>query len=121
MTLSIRLLNLFLFISILKGVFPDINGNMVTVAFERACKRAGVRDFRFHDLRHTFASYLTMGGGNIRTVQTLLGHKDLRMTMRYSHLSPEHLREAVLILDKGLSKSVYTEVAQVENTGSSQL
>jgi integrase len=84
-------------------VFPDINGNMVTVTFERACKRAGIEDFRFHDLRHTFASYLTMGGWNIRTVQTLLGHKDLRMTMRYSHLSPEHLREAVNTLETSLS------------------
>jgi integrase len=84
-------------------VFPDINGNMVTVTFERACKRAGIEDFRFHDLRHTFASYLTMTGGNIRTVQTLLGHKDLRMTMRYSHLSPEHLREAVTTLEKRLN------------------
>lgn len=84
-------------------VFPDINGKMVTVAFERACKRAGIGDFRFHDLRHTFASYLTMGGGNIRTVQTLLGHKDLRMTMRYSHLSPEHLRDAVTTLEKSLA------------------
>jgi len=44
-----------------------------------------------------------MGGVNLRTVQTLLGHKDLRMTMRYSHLSPEHLREAVLNLDKSLT------------------
>ena len=84
-------------------VFPDINGNMVTVTFERACKRAGIEDFHFHDLRHSFASYLTMDGENLRTVQTLLGHKDLRMTMRYSHLSPEHLREAVLKLDKSLN------------------
>jgi len=84
-------------------VFPDINGNMVTVAFERACKRAGIKDFRFHDLRHSFASYLTMGGENLRTVQTLLGHKDLRITMRYSHLSPEHLREAVSRLDRSLT------------------
>jgi integrase len=44
-----------------------------------------------------------MGGINLRTVQTLLGHKDLRMTMRYSHLSPEHLREAVQNLDKSLT------------------
>ena len=44
-----------------------------------------------------------MGGENIRTVQTLLGHKDLRMTMRYCHLSPGHPREAVSILDKSLS------------------
>ena len=84
-------------------VFPDINGNMVTVTFERTCKRAGIKDFRFHDLRHTFASYLTMGGENLRTVQTLLGHKDLRMTMRYSHLSPAHLKEAVSRLDKSLT------------------
>jgi site-specific recombinase XerC len=44
-----------------------------------------------------------MGGVNLRTVQTLLGHKDLRMIMRYSHLSPEHLREAVQNLDKSLT------------------
>jgi integrase len=44
-----------------------------------------------------------MGGVNLTTVQTLLGHKDLRMIMRYSHLSPEHLREAVRNLDKSLT------------------
>jgi len=53
-------------------VSPDINGNMVIVAFERACKKAGIPDFRFNDLRYTFASYLTMEGVNLRTVQTLL-------------------------------------------------
>ncbi len=103
-----------------ESVFPDINGNMVTVTFERACKRAGIKDFRFHDLRHTFASYLTMGGGNIRTVQTLLGHKDLRMTMRYSHLSPEHLREAVSILDKGIGNGAYSQNVQMGDKVSSQ-
>jgi site-specific recombinase XerD len=51
----------------------------------------------------SFASYLTMGGVNLRTVQTLLGHKDLRMTMRYSHLSPEHLKDAVATLEKSLN------------------
>lgn len=80
-------------------LFPDINPNMVTVAFERACKRAGINDFRFHDLRHSFASYLTMAGENLRTIQTLLGHKDLRMTMRYSHLSDQTLKEAVYKLE----------------------
>ena len=84
-------------------LFPEITGLQLTVAFRRACKRAGIKDFRFHDLRHSFASYLTMDGENLRTVQTLLGHKDLRMTMRYSHLSPEHLRDAVLKLDKTLN------------------
>jgi len=64
-------------------------------AFENACKRAGIEDFRFHDLRHTFASYLVMAGVDIRTVQELMGHKDIKMTMRYSHLSQSHLLEAV--------------------------
>ncbi|NLI99416.1 site-specific integrase [bacterium] len=64
-------------------------------AFETACNRAGVVDFRFHDLRHTFASYLVMAGVDIRTVQELLGHKDIKMTLRYSHLSRPHLLDAV--------------------------
>ena len=76
-------------------LFPGVNGNMVTMAFKRACRRAGIPDFRFHDLRHTFGSYLAMEGFNLRTIQQLLGHKDLRMTMRYSHLSAEHLQQAV--------------------------
>lgn len=63
--------------------------------FTGALKRANIKDFRFHDLRHTFASYLVMSGANLRVVQQLLGHKDLKMTMRYSHLSNEHLQEAV--------------------------
>jgi site-specific recombinase XerD len=46
-----------------------------------------------------------MEGENLRTVQTLLGHKDLRMTMRYSHLSPEHLKEAVSTLERTLTTS----------------
>ena len=84
-------------------VFPGINsGNVVTVAFEKACKRAGIEDFHFHDLRHTFASYLTMDGNNLRTVGELLGHRDPRMTMRYSHLSPEHLKDAVTTLENTL-------------------
>lgn len=64
-------------------------------SFESACNRAGIEDFRFHDLRHTFASYLVMSGVDIRTVQELMGHKDIKMTMRYSHLSKAHLLEAV--------------------------
>jgi site-specific recombinase XerD len=55
-----------------------------------------------------------MDGVNLRTVQTLLGHKDLRMTVRYSHLSPEHLREPVQNLDKSLTleESVAENLAQ---------
>lgn len=48
-----------------------------------------------HALRHTFASHFMMNGGNILTLQRILGHSDLRMTMTYAHMAPEHLEEAV--------------------------
>jgi integrase len=69
-------------------------------SFHTACRKAGVRDFRFHDLRHSFASHLVMNGINLKTVQDLLGHKDIRMTLRYAHLSREHLQTAVGVLDR---------------------
>ncbi|MEW6063243.1 MAG: tyrosine-type recombinase/integrase [Nanoarchaeota archaeon] len=72
-------------------------------AFHNALKIAGIKDFRFHDLRHTFASHLVMNGTDIATVRNLLGHKDIRMTLRYSHLSPKHMKEAVSAMDKILS------------------
>jgi integrase len=71
----------------------------VKTSFKTARKRAGIDDFHFHDLRHTFASRLVMAGENIRTVQELLGHKDIKMTMRYSHLSTAHKQNAVRKLD----------------------
>ena len=52
-------------------------------------------DVTFHDLRHTFASRLVMAGVELPTVQDLMGHKDIRMTLRYTHLVPEHLRAVV--------------------------
>lgn len=71
-------------------------------SFNTALRRAGIKDFHFHDLRHTFASHLVMAGVDITTVSRLLGHKSLTMTLRYSHLAPEHLSRAVDILDKQL-------------------
>jgi integrase len=64
-------------------------------AFESALTKAGIKAFRFHDLRHTAASHLIMRGASLRDVQEILGHADLKMTQRYAHLSPAHLRGAV--------------------------
>jgi len=63
--------------------------------FRRATASAKIDNLRFHDLRHTFASRLVMRGLDLYRVQTLLGPKTPRMTMRSAHLSPEGLREAV--------------------------
>ncbi len=67
--------------------------------FRAALKDAGISSFRFHDLRHSAASYLVMAGVDIRTVAEILGHSDLKMTHRYSHLSRAHISDAVSKLD----------------------
>jgi len=64
-----------------------------------ALKKAKIEGFRFHDLRHTFGSRLGMAGVDIRTIQELMGHKDIKMTMRCSHPTPEHKKNSVKVPD----------------------
>ena len=68
-------------------------------AWETAVDRAKLADFRFHDLRHTFASWAVQQGATLQEVKDLLGHSSLAMTLRYAHLAPERLRTAVSRLD----------------------
>src|SRR2546426_4055364 len=82
-------------------------GNIRT-AFEGACREAKIPDFRFHDLRHTCASWLVMKGRSLKEVQELLellGHREFSMTLRYAHLSPDRLRDAVASLEGFSTKS----------------
>jgi integrase len=68
--------------------------------FKPALKAAGISDFRWHDLRHTFASWLVQDGVPLDRVSKLLGHKSLTMTMRYAHLAPNQLHEDVALLTR---------------------
>jgi integrase len=64
-------------------------------AFDGAVRRAGIRDFHLHDLRHCFASYFMMNGGDLYRLQTYLGHSTNLLTQRYAHLSADYLRQGV--------------------------
>jgi integrase len=79
-------------------VFCGIDGEALEgtkTSWNSLVKAAKVDEFRFHDLRHTFASKLVMAGVDLNTVRELLGHADLKMTLRYAHLAPEHKAAAV--------------------------
>ena len=70
-----------------KTKFKKINNG-----FKEACNRAGIKNFRFHDLRHTVATRLVAKGADLGTVREYLGHSSLAMTQRYSHPTPENMQ-----------------------------
>jgi integrase len=89
-------------------VFPGKTGQgLVNIRkrFHRALREAGLEGFVFHDLRHTFASHLVMAGVDLVTVKEFLGHKDLKMTLRYAHLAPDYKRAAMSRLDTSMDTS----------------
>ena len=73
-------------------------------AFKTACERAGIRELRFHDLRHTFASRLVEGGVDLITVRDLLGHSTVKVTERYTHSNQKLRKEAVEVLVEKTNK-----------------
>jgi integrase len=75
----------------------------------RACQQAGIRQITWHTLRHTFASQLVTEGVPINVVQTLLGHSTVVMTMKYAHLAPSALHEAVSVLERAEMREVAQE------------
>jgi len=77
----------------------ELYDRKVQRAFRAVLKNAKIVNFHFHDLRHTFASYLRQKGVDLHTISKLLGHKDLRMTKRYAHLNVDSLRSAVAKLN----------------------
>lgn len=84
-------------------VFPGKDGEPlvdIKTAWAAVLGQAKVEQFRIHDLRHTYASKLVQRGVSLFTVQKLLGHASPTMTMRYSHLAPDHLADAVAVLDQ---------------------
>ena len=77
------------------GTGRVFNVRDVKTAWHALMKAAAIKGFNFHDLRHSFASKLVMAGVDLNTVRELLGHADLKMTLRYSHLAQEHKQSAV--------------------------
>jgi len=93
----------------------QIIGN-VGISFKAVLKRAGITDFRFHDLRHTFSSHFVMRGGDLKSLQEILGHSNIATTMRYAHLSKAHKAKAINLVCGLTSPSKNTKSEVVPST-----
>lgn len=103
-------------------VFPSPKTKLpfkdIWFALQKVCKKAGIKDLRFHDLRHTAATVMVIGGIDLVTVKEILGHSSIEMTMRYAHPTPENKRKAVNALasmfDAPKGKNIVTNRSQEE-------
>jgi integrase len=113
----------------LKGklVFCRMDGKPFTLwqlheRLEGACRRAGLREIRWHDLRHSFASHLVMANVPLRQVQEWMGHSTITMTMRYSHLVPGSGAEFIHTLEDPVArgKDVAKVIGRIEEQKKSE-
>jgi hypothetical protein len=84
-------------------VFPEIKGSRYMYLhreWQAVLKEAGIENFRWHDMRHDFASQLVMAGVDIYTVCKMLNHSDVKITMKYAHLAPDRMKNAAQVLNR---------------------
>jgi integrase len=84
-------------------VFPEIKGSRymhLHRQWQAVLKEAGIENLRWHDMRHDFASQLVMAGVDIYTVCKMLNHSDVKITMKYAHLAPDRMKNAVQVLNR---------------------
>ena len=96
-------------------IFPNSTGShalSIREAFTNAIERADIQDFHFHDLRHTFASYLAMNGASLLEIAELLGHKTLAMVKRYAHLTEAHTKNVV----ERMNRVVFEKESMIKST-----
>lgn len=84
------------------GAVFNVSQDVLHTEFRRTVDSAAIPDFRFHDLRHTFASHFVMRTNDLPTLQKILGHHSPSMTQRYAHLSKGHLQVGMLTFDAGM-------------------
>lgn len=96
------------------GVLPTLSPDAITKGFGRLVRALGFSNLKFHDLRHDVASTLTMAGVPQRTIMEILGHKDPRMTLRYQHLAPEHLKNAMVALEAKVVERVAEQIPPIK-------
>lgn len=95
------------------GMVFNISTRALNNHFCKALKLTGITNFRFHDLRHTFASHFIMRTNDLPATQKLLGHKSPRMTQRYAHLSKGHLQAEMKVFDAGWTP-IWTPPAKLD-------
>ena len=79
--------------------------------FATALNKAGITNFKFHDLRHTFASHFVMNGGDLFALKEILGHSSLKMVLRYAHLASAHKRKMLNNLNGKFQSATYMQLS----------